>query len=136
MNRKRKIAFLFTALIFIVGVSGMWRFSEGQSAEKQLNHERCAEEAKEMVGDFLRMEGQKTYAQKGSFVRLAGGGYARPGPWNIQGGFYLSLNPVACFSGGTEQIQIIVRKGDKKAVSQPRPEYPVIYVSNPELWED
>jgi hypothetical protein len=91
-----------------------------------------------MVAEFLRtnQEAQKAYAKKGSFVRVSGSGYATPGPWNLQGGFYLSLHRVAQFTGGTEQLQLVLQKGEKKGVFQPQPEYSVIYVSNPELWGD
>jgi hypothetical protein len=86
-----------------------------------LNHERCAQEATVMVAEFLRtnQEAQKAYAKKGSFVRVSGSGFATPGPWNLQGGFYLSLHRVAQFTCGTEQLQVVLQKGEKKGVFQP-----------------
>src|SRR5688572_2681121 len=133
MNRKSKMGFLVAALILLSGVFVMWRYFDAQGAKNEMNYERCADEANQMVAEFLRTEGEKAYAHKGRFVRVAGSGYATPGPWNVHGGFYLSLDRSAYFTGGTERLQIIVQKGDKKGVYQPRPEYPVIYLSNPDL---
>jgi len=133
MNRKSKMGFLVAALILLLGVFGMWRYFDAQGEEKEENYERYADEANEMVAEFLRTEGHTAYAHRGRFVRVAGSGYATPGPWNVHGGFYLSLDRSAYFTGGTEQLQIIVQKGDKKGVFQPRPEHRVIYVSNPDL---
>jgi hypothetical protein len=132
-DRKGRLGFLVAALVFLVLVFGLWRFADGRAERRRLNHERCAEEASTMVAEFLRTN--SAYATKGSLVRVAGSGYATPGPWNIQGFYYLFLNRSAVFTDGTEQLEIMVVKGESKGVSQPRPEYPVINVSIPELWE-
>jgi hypothetical protein len=102
-------------------MSALWRYAEVRGEQRRLNHERCAQEATVMVAEFLRtnQEAQKAYTKKGSFVRVSGSGFATPGPWNLQGGFYLSLHRVAQFTCGTEQLQVVLQKGEKKGVFQP-----------------
>jgi hypothetical protein len=138
MNRKNRIGFLVTSMVFLGAVWGLWRYAEFRGEERRLNHERCAHAVNVMVTEFLRTnkEAQKAHAGKGDFVRVAGSGYATPGPWNLQGRFYLSLDRVAVFERGTEQLQIMVFKGKEKSVSKPHEENWMICVTNPELWED
>jgi hypothetical protein len=145
MNRKNKFGFLVTSMVFLGVVWGAWRYAEFRGEQRRLNHERCADEATEMVAEFLRTNrealaeirgGKSEIRNKGDFVRVSGSGYTTPGPWNLEGGFYLSLHRVAQFTGGAEQIQVMVMKGEKKGVFQRGAEDSVIYVTEPELWGD
>src|SRR5688500_12182767 len=102
MKRGNRIGFLVTSLVFLCGVLVVSRYSDGRAEARELHYGRCADEVNTRIAEFLRtnQEAQKVYTGKGSLVRVAGSGYATPGPWNLHGQFYLSMQRVAVFEGG------------------------------------
>lgn len=102
----------------------------------EINHAQCVEEAEILVAQFLKTNQVGAFTNKGTFVRLGGGGYRPPAPWNLQGNFYLNLDWTAYFTEGTQQVQIVVQKGESRQVFLPHLEAPVIYVAHPSLREN
>ena len=96
-----------------------------------------------MVAEFLRTNevARKDHLAKGSLVRITGSGYAPPGPWNLQGQFYLSMDRVAVFERGTERLQIMMFDGEERSVFMPhgkdslgaQPGSSMIYMTHPAL---
>jgi hypothetical protein len=135
MNGKNRFGVLLTLLVFLSGVLMTVRYFEANAEKRELQYARCADEVNSLVAEFLRTnsEAQKAYTQKGDLVRVAGSGYATPGPWNLQGQSYLSMNRIAVFERGTEQLQIMLMQGDENSVFKPHPEHSMIYVTSPEF---
>jgi len=134
MDRKSKLGFLITSLVFLVMVFALWRNFDARQATKERNYDECAQDATIMVAEFLRTnQTHRTDSEKGRFVRLAGSGFSAPGPWNLEGQFYLSMDRTMVFERGADRLQIRIFKGTKTGVFQPYPEHLMIYVTTPKL---
>ena len=141
MKRGDRKSFLVVSLLFLCGVLGTWRFLEARGEKREKGYARCAEEVNGMVAEFLRTNevARNDHAEKGALVRVTGSGYATPGPWNLEGQFYLSMQRVAAFERGTEQVQIMMFDGEERSVFMPQhsmnsqPGRLMIYVTVPEL---
>ena len=131
---RQNVAIVVAVFLLAGAVRLITSFGEKRQEALRLNHERCADEASEILADFLSKDAKAN--DKGTFVRVAGSGYDLPGPWNLEGQFYLSLRRQAIFTEGSEQIQVMVFKCETNGAFQPRPEHPMIYVFHTDLLEE
>jgi hypothetical protein len=132
---RRILATFGTVCVMAAGILWISAATAKRKEASRINHERCVNEAEKLVATFLATNQTGSFSGKGPFVRLAGSGYLPPGPWNLQGQFYLNLHRNARFAEGWQEVQIIVQKGESKHVLSPRPESSVIYVTHPGLIE-
>lgn len=114
----RQEGFLLFSLVLLTGVFVTFAVVEWRTETEKLKYERSAEGVNAMLTEFFRTNevALRDNTAKGSLLRVTGTGYATPGPWNLEGQFYLSMQRLALFERGQEQPQIVVFGGEERSV--------------------